>query len=57
MQSGRHSQRYSSVPRQIKMPAWLVWTCGEPVNKFRDLEMHFLSLWAYVTHVYKFEGR
>ena len=45
------------VPRQIKMLAWLVWTCGELVNKFRDSEMHFPSSWSYVTHAYKFEVR
>ena len=39
-----------------KMSKWLVWTCGTPLNKFRDPEMHFQSSWTYVTHTYKFEA-
>jgi hypothetical protein len=29
-----------------KMPAWLLWSCDAPFNKFMDLEIQFPSSWT-----------
>ena len=37
---------HASVSHQHETPMWLIWTWSAPLNKLRDQEMYFKSLWT-----------
>lgn len=51
------NKRHAGTPHQHRMFTWLEWTCGAPLDKFSDLEMHFSNSCNYMTRPHKFKGR